>query len=186
MVWETGIQSQVESYQRPKKWQDTIHYPLSSKKQWKLISSNVHKNKISFVELWILRTISFRITFPIECSPMVLETRVQSQVESYQRLKRWYVIPPCLTLIMLRYVWRIKWSNTMEGVALSYTPRCSSYWKGEPSGRPWLQSPTLLFTFIIMITIYIFNIPLHYFFAFYLNGIMYSCLIGVIFLNKFI
>ena len=26
------------------------------------------------------------------------ETGVQTQVESYQRLKKWYLIPPCLTL----------------------------------------------------------------------------------------
>ena len=26
------------------------------------------------------------------------ETGVQSQVESYQRLKKWYLMPPCLTL----------------------------------------------------------------------------------------
>ena len=28
---------------------------------------------------------------------MVRETGVQSQVESYQRLKKWYSIPPCLS-----------------------------------------------------------------------------------------
>ena len=33
--------------------------------------------------------------------------RVQSQVESYQRLKKWYLIPPCLTLSIIRYVSRI-------------------------------------------------------------------------------
>ena len=34
----------------------------------------------------------------VECSPMVRETRVQSLVESYQRLKKWYLMPPCLAL----------------------------------------------------------------------------------------
>ncbi len=42
---------------------------------------------------------------------MVPETGVQSQVESYQRLKKWYLISPCLTLSIKRYVSRIKWSN---------------------------------------------------------------------------
>ena len=28
----------------------------------------------------------------VECSPMVWETGVQSQVESYQRLKKWYMM----------------------------------------------------------------------------------------------
>ena len=34
----------------------------------------------------------------VECSPIVWKTRVQSQIESYQRLKKWYLMPPCLTL----------------------------------------------------------------------------------------
>ena len=29
---------------------------------------------------------------------MVWETRVHSKVESYQRLKNWYLTPPCLTI----------------------------------------------------------------------------------------
>ena len=42
------------------------------------------------------------------CSPMAWETRVQSQVKSYQRLKKWYLMPPCLTL---KNVSTVKWSN---------------------------------------------------------------------------
>ena len=37
-----------------------------------------------------------------KCSPMVRETGVQSQVESYQRLKKWYLMSPCLTLSIIR------------------------------------------------------------------------------------
>ena len=62
---------------------------------------------------------------------MVRETRVQSQVESYQRLKKWYLIPPCLTLSIIRYVLRVKWSNPGEGVAPYPTLWCRSYWKGS-------------------------------------------------------
>ena len=62
---------------------------------------------------------------------MVLETGVQSQVKSYQRLKKWYLIPPCWTLSVIRYVSRVKWSKLGKGVAPSPTPRCSSYWKGS-------------------------------------------------------
>ena len=62
---------------------------------------------------------------------MARETGVQSQVESYQRLKKWYLIPPCLTLSIIRYVSRVKWSNPGKGVALSPTSQCSSYWKGS-------------------------------------------------------
>ena len=52
---------------------------------------------------------------------------MQSQVESYQRLRKWYLILPCLTLSIIRYVSRVKWSNPGKEVALSPTPRCSSY-----------------------------------------------------------
>ena len=54
-----------------------------------------------------------------QCLPMAEETGVQSQVESYQRLKKWYLISPCLTLNIIRYVSRVKWSNPI--------PWCSSY-----------------------------------------------------------
>ena len=43
----------------------------------------------------------------VECSPMVQETGVQSQVKSYQKLKKWYLMPSCLTLSIIRYISRI-------------------------------------------------------------------------------
>ena len=66
-----------------------------------------------------------------KCSPMIRETWVQSQVESYQKLLKWYLIPPWLTLSNIRYVSRVKWSNPGKEVAPYPTPRCSSYWKGS-------------------------------------------------------
>ena len=66
-----------------------------------------------------------------ECSPMARETWVQSQVESYQRLKKWYLMPPCLTLSIIRYGSRVRWSNPGKEVAPSPTPWCSSYRKGS-------------------------------------------------------
>ena len=51
--------------------------------------------------------------------------------ESYQRLKTWYLIPPCLTLSIISYGSRVKWSNPGKGVAPSPTPWCSSYQKGS-------------------------------------------------------
>ena len=80
----------------------------------------------------------------VECSSLVRETWVQSQVTSYQRHKKWYLIPSCLTLTNIRYVWMVKWSNPRKGVAPSTTPRCRSYWKRKPSGHPRLRLPTLL------------------------------------------
>ena len=56
---------------------------------------------------------------------------VQSQVESYQRLKKWYLMPPCLTLSIIRYGSRVKWSNPGKGVAPFPTPWCNSYRKGS-------------------------------------------------------
>ena len=69
-------------------------------------------------------------TIWVECSPMVLETGVQFQAESYQRLKKWYLMPPCLTLNIIRYGSKVKWSNPGNGIAPSFTPWCSSSWKG--------------------------------------------------------
>ena len=72
--------------------------------------------------------------WPYSCSIvgccLVQEIRVQSQVALYQRLNKWYLIPPYVTLSIIRYVSRVKWSNPGEGVAPSPTPRCS-YWKGS-------------------------------------------------------
>ena len=61
---------------------------------------------------------------------MPWETRVQSQVKSYQRLKKWYLMLPCFTISIIRYISRVKWSNEGKGVAPSPTPWSSSYWKG--------------------------------------------------------
>ena len=41
--------------------------------------------------------------------------------------QKWYLIPLCLTLSIIRYVSRVKWNNPGKGVAPSSTPRCSSY-----------------------------------------------------------
>ena len=67
----------------------------------------------------------------VECSPIDRETWVQSQLETYQRLLKWYLISPCLTLSNIRHVSRVKWSNPGKGGAPSPTPRCSSNWKGS-------------------------------------------------------
>ena len=51
---------------------------------------------------------AFNIDNTIKCSPMVQETWVQSQVESYQKLRKWYFLPPFLTLSIIRYISRVK------------------------------------------------------------------------------
>ena len=47
---------------------------------------------------------------------MARVTGVQSLVESYQTLKKWYLLPPCFTLSTIRYVSRVKWSNPEKRV----------------------------------------------------------------------
>ena len=58
---------------------------------------------------------------------MVREIRVQSQVESYQRLKKWYLMSPCLALNTIREESRVKWCNPGNGVAPSSMPRCTGW-----------------------------------------------------------
>ena len=48
---------------------------------------------------------------------------------SISKTQKWYLMRPCLTLSIIRYVLKLKWSNPGEGIASSSTPRCSSYWK---------------------------------------------------------
>ena len=45
--------------------------------------------------------------------------------------KKWYLMPLCLTLSIIKYGSRVKWSNPGKGVGPSPTPRCSSYRKGS-------------------------------------------------------
>ena len=43
-------------------------------------------------------------------------------VNSYQGLKKWFLMPPCLTFSIIRYGSRVKWSNPANEVAPSPTP----------------------------------------------------------------
>ena len=61
---------------------------------------------------------------------MAQEIGVQSLVESYQRPKKWYLISPCLTLSIIRYVSRVTWSNPEKRVVPFPTPWYYSYGKG--------------------------------------------------------
>ena len=63
----------------------------------------------SFTLLYIRDTGSLALW--VEGSLMFRVTGIQSLVDSYQRLKKWYLIPSCLTLSIRRYVSRVKWSN---------------------------------------------------------------------------
>ena len=45
------------------------------------------------------------------------------------KYQKWYLMPACLALSIIRWGSRVKWSNPGNGVASSSTPPCSSYWK---------------------------------------------------------
>ena len=62
------------------------------------------------------------IVFAIGLGPWV-----QSQVESYQRLKNYLLVLPCLTLSVISYGLRIKWTSPWKEAASFPTPWCSSY-----------------------------------------------------------
>ena len=79
------------------------------------------------------------------CLPMARETWVQSQVESYQRLKKWYLMPSCLTLSVIRYGSKVKWVNPGKGVVPFPTIWCSSLRVTDDYGHQ------LYFSFILHI-----------------------------------
>ena len=125
---------------------------LGEHKQIQLILElNLH---IVFDGTWDLFPRYISLAQWVECSPMVRQTWVQSQVASYQRHKKWYLIPPCLTLRNIRYVSRVKWSNPGKRVAPSSIPWCSSYWKG--SLQVTLDNGRQLYLYIY---IYIYTYP---------------------------
>ena len=53
------------------------------------------------------------------------------QVESYQRLKKWYLMPPCLTFSIIRYRSRVSGAIRGKEVEPSPTSQCNSYWKAS-------------------------------------------------------
>ena len=68
--------------------------------------------------------------------------------------KKWYLMPPCLTLSIIRYGSRVKWRNPGKGVAPFPTLWCSSYWKG--SLRVTLDKVCQLYFIYIYVYIYIY------------------------------
>ena len=66
----------------------------------------------------------------VECSPMTPKIGVQFQVESYLRIRKWYLTPLYLTLSIIRYGSRVKLSNPGKGEAPSPTLRIVANEKG--------------------------------------------------------
>ena len=92
----------------------------------------------------------------------VQEMCVQFQVESYQRLKKWYLVPSCLTLSIIWYISRVM-EQSRERSSTLPTPCCSSYSKGslrvalDYSHQLYLIFYTYFYTYSYMIYIYIYT-----------------------------
>ena len=54
------------------------------------------------------------------------------------------------TTLLNNHYYKVRVKGKVE--KSSPTLWCSSYWKKEPSGHPWLQSPTLLYFYLILMT----------------------------------
>ena len=87
----------------------------------------------------------------LESLPMVRETGVQSQVELYQRLKKWYLMSPSLTLNIIRYGSRVSEAIQGKGLHLPLHLDVVAIEK-EPLGRPRVQSVDLLTTNLLQPT----------------------------------
>ena len=121
---------------------NTQHYKVRIKGKWSNQGKGVEPPPtLRFYKYWKesltwLASANFRciylytlISILLDISMMGPETWVQSQIELYQRLKKWYFMPPCLTLNIIRYGSRVKSRNPGKRVAPSPTPWCSSYRK---------------------------------------------------------
>ena len=90
----------------------------------------------------------------LECSPMVWDTGVQSWSSHTKDSKKWYLMPPCLTLSIIRYESRAKWSN-LKRASSSPIPWCWCYWKGSLRVALNYNQPTTTAYIYIYIYIYI-------------------------------
>ena len=133
MVRETGVQSQVESYQE-------------------LLKIVLDTSLLNYFLYYRLIGLVGRVFANGSGDWGSIPGRVIAKT-----FKKWYLIPPCLTPSNIRYVSRVKWSNPWKGVSSSPTHRCSSYWKG--SLRVALDHSCQLYFFTIWIQIfqYIWN-----------------------------
>ena len=123
---------------------------------------------------------------------MVRETWVQSQVASYQRLSKWYLIPPCLTLSSIRYVSRVKWSNPGKGCPSLHLGVVAMEKGAFGSPSTTVANFTYIYVYMYMyIWVYIYKyvyiymcIYIHIYVYIYLYIYMYMCLYIYIYIYK--
>ena len=84
----------------------------------------------------------YRLASCLECSPMAAKAWVQSQVESYQRLKKIVLDATLLNTQHFKVRIKDKVEQSGKGVAPYPTPLCSSYLKGRLRVTLDNRSPT--------------------------------------------
>ena len=161
MVLETGVQSEVKSNQRFKKWYlippsltpSMIRYV--SRVKWKNPEEGVVPSPTPRSSSHWKRSLRVALDYGHQLYLLVvclasddcltatgscwgLVGRVFSNGQGDRgsipgrvipMTQKGYLIPSCLILSLMRYVWRVKWSNPGKEVVPSPTPRSSSYWK---------------------------------------------------------
>ena len=94
-----------------------------SSEDYKIFPKNNYKEKSDiYIYIYIYIYITSPLLLWVEHSSIARETRVQSLVELTKGSKKWYLMPPCLTLSIKRYGSNIKRSNPGKGVMPSPTP----------------------------------------------------------------
>ena len=83
------------------------------------VTWNIHTVFFLLISVDLLLFFTGPLAHWVECSSMARETGVLSQVKSYKKLKKCYLISPCLTPSIIRHVSRVKWSNPGKWVAPS-------------------------------------------------------------------
>ena len=101
--------------------------PLS--KMWTQMADSISYNNNYYTKITSL-SIYIYIDMRVECLPVIQETRVQSQIKSYQRLKKLVLDTSLLNTQHYKVQIKGKWNNSGKGVASSPIPWCSSYLKG--------------------------------------------------------
>ena len=99
----THIHARTHTYKslcQSSMWYKTNFETVFNKFSFFLVGCHNKVKKLSL--LYYLPIVWGKISMWVVSSPMARETRVQSQVESYQRLKKWYLILSCLTLSIKR------------------------------------------------------------------------------------
>ena len=77
----------------------------------------------AYVYMYMYKCIYMNIYVPLA---LWIKTGVQSQVASYQRLKKWYLMAPCLTLSITRLRIKGKFGQSRETSSALLYARCRS------------------------------------------------------------